>query len=108
MLQINIVTSIPYAPPFPFDAGSPVPGNYADDKYLYAFDLPFKFCFFGEEYEQVVVGTNGIITFNTDLANEYCPWSFSVSLPNSSLPTNAIMCYHDIYPLTSSGSGCII
>jgi gliding motility-associated-like protein len=101
-----IVTSIPYAPPFPFDAGSPVPGNYADDKYLYAFDLPFKFCFFGEEYEQVVVGTNGIITFNTDLANEYCPWSFSVSLPNSSLPTNAIMCYHDIYPLTSSGSGC--
>ncbi len=27
------VSSIPYNPPFPFNAGTPVPGQYADDTY---------------------------------------------------------------------------
>lgn len=47
----------------------------------------------------MVVGANGVITFNTTNANAYCSWSFTQSLPSASLFTNTIFgAYHDIDP----------
>lgn len=92
------VTSIPYNPPFPFSGGTPVSVN-TDDLWSGVITLPFDFCFYGQSYNQVVVGSNGVITFDVAQANGYCPWSFSASVPSNSLPMNAIFgAYLDIDP----------
>ena len=92
------VSSIPYAPPFPFSGGTGVSVN-TDDVYGGIIDLPFDFCFYGQSYNQVVVGSNGVISFNTAYANGSCPWSFTASVPSSSLPSNSIFgAYLDIDP----------
>ncbi|WP_218157950.1 fibronectin type III domain-containing protein [Pustulibacterium marinum] len=70
-----------------------------DDQYSGIIDIGFDFCFFGETYNQLVIGANGVISFNTSLANTFCPWSFSDQLPSPSLPTNAIFgVFQDINP----------
>lgn len=93
-----VVESIPYAPPYPFNQGTSLFIGI-DDIYSPAIALPFEFCFFGVNYNQIVVGSNGVISFDIADANAYCPWSFTASAPSAILPTNAIFgVYHDIDP----------
>lgn len=92
------VSSIPYAPPAPFTGGTQLFVNI-DDTWSEVIDLPFNFCFYGNMYSQIVVGTNGLITFDATLANDYCEWQFSDQVPSPNLPGNSIMgAYHDIDP----------
>lgn len=92
------VSSVPYAPPYPYNSGTSIFVGL-DDIWSDVINLPFDFCFFGNTYNQIVVGANGLISFNTSLANSYCTWSYSASLPSSSLYTNSIFgAYHDIDP----------
>ncbi|GIV26632.1 MAG: hypothetical protein KatS3mg027_0446 [Bacteroidia bacterium] len=93
------VTSIPFAPPYPI-AGSGIGVSVGtDDVWSPLVNLPFPFCFFGSTYNQCVIGSNGVISFNLSYASGYCPWSFSATCPSPSLPTNAIFgVYHDIDP----------
>ena len=91
------VTSIPYNPPFSYSGGTGVSVN-TDDVWSSPITLPFNFCFFGNSYNTVWVGSNGVLTFS-DPGTSYCPYSFSASVPSSSLITNAIFgAYHDIDP----------
>jgi len=93
-----IVSSVPYLPPFPFTGGTPVSVN-TDDVYSGVIALPFDFCFYGQSYNQVIVGSNGVISFDLTNASGSCPWSFTASVPSSSLPVNAIFgAYLDIDP----------
>jgi len=95
------VTSVAYSPPYAFNTGTAIMVNI-DDTWSSVINLPFNFCFFGNNYTQIVVGSNGVITFNTSNAGGYCPWSFSSTCPSSSLPTNSIFgAYHDIDPSVS-------
>ena len=92
------VTSIPYNPPYPFNAGIPAFVGI-DDIWSDIISLPFNFCFFGNTYNQIVIGANGLITFDIANANMYCPWPFTNSIPNPALPLNSISgAYHDIDP----------
>jgi len=92
------VSTIPYNPPFPYTGGTPVSVN-TDDVWSGVINLPFTFCFYGQAYNQVVVGSNGVISFNTSYANGFCPWQFSSSVPSPNLPLNAIFgAYVDINP----------
>jgi len=94
------VFSIPYNPPFPFTGGTPVSVN-TDDVYSGVITLPFNFCFYGQEYNQVIVGSNGVISFDLTNAGGYCPWSFSDFVPSNALPLNSIFgAYSDIDPGT--------
>lgn len=70
------VYSIPYAPPFPFDAGTKIFINQ-DDVWGNIIQLPFKFCFFENTYNQAVVGANGLISFNKYVANQSSGWSLT-------------------------------
>ncbi|MGV7108091.1 T9SS type A sorting domain-containing protein [Flavobacterium sp. U410] len=92
------VQSIPFNTPFALTGGT-VMDNTSDDKWSPTFNLPFNFCFYGQVYNKLLVGSNGVITF--DIAGEVlggtqspsgmCPFSFSTSIPNSSFPIkNAI------------------
>ena len=103
------VSSVSYAPPYPFSQGTPILVNL-DDVWSEAISLPFDFCFFDNVYNEIVVGANGVITFDTSYASpsgctwftcNTCAWGFNQSMPNSTgLPyRNSINGpYHDIDP----------
>ena len=74
-----------------------------DDQWSPLVPMGFNFNFYGTNYNQCVIGSNGIISFNSSNANGYCPWSLSASntLPNPSLSqcfNAAMLCYGDLYP----------
>ncbi len=93
------VSSIPYTP-FSYTSGTPILVNI-DDIWGSVINLPFTFCFFGNAYNQVVVGANGLISFDTAEAGQYCVWDITASgtLPTTNIYGNCIMGpYHDIDP----------
>ena len=93
------VSSIPYSP-FPYSGGTPVLINI-DDTWSPTVNLPFCFNFFGQNYNQFVIGSNAIITFDLTQANQYCQWPITNAIPANSTvsPVNCIMApWHDIDP----------
>ena len=102
------VSSTPYTPPYPFSGGTQLFIGI-DDIWSEVITLPFNFCFFGNTYNQLVIGTNGVISFDVSLASPpncaatftctYCNWPFSNTIPNTTgFPyQNSINgAYHDI------------
>ncbi|MFM7177612.1 MAG: beta strand repeat-containing protein, partial [Bacteroidota bacterium] len=100
--QTNNYLAIPitYAPN-PYNVGTPILVNI-DDTWSQVINLPFNFCFFGINYNQVVIGSNGIISFNTSYAGGFCQWNLQglpAGIPTTALPTASIMgIYQDIDP----------
>jgi gliding motility-associated-like protein len=96
------VSSIAYAPPYAYNAGTPLLVNI-DDRWSSALTIPFTFCFFGTPYTQLVAGSNGCITFNTGEAGLACAWSYTVSCPDINIISGStgpyiLGPYHDIDP----------
>lgn len=85
-----------YNPPVPLDQGTPLNANY-DDVFASKIDLPFRFCFFNQYFEAVVVGSNGMVIFDqSQLGNINYP-NVALQNPNSGLPKNSIFgAYHDM------------
>ena len=84
------VQPINYQNLFAYTGGQVIDAN-GDDSWSSVFNLPFKFCFYGQTYDKVVVGTNGVISFNSALAGQGCPWSYNTTIPNAGFPIkNAI------------------
>jgi gliding motility-associated-like protein len=112
VLQTGLTTSysassIPYAPPYSYSAGTPLSVN-TDDVWSGVLNIPFTFCFFGTAYTQLVAGSNGCISFNTVNANAYCAWSYTVSCPdpniiNGSTGPYILGPFHDIDPAVVTG-----
>lgn len=101
-----VVQSIPFQPPYPIDEGAGI-NITRDDYYGPVVNFPaasgeipaYRFCFFGQEQDGLVVGANGRINFNLNEANQYDAWSFDETLPtNTEHMMNTINgAYHDIY-----------
>ncbi len=92
------VASIPFSPPYAFNQGTPFSIN-TDDIWSGTINLPFAFCFYGSPYTQLVVGANGIISFDLSYSGDFCPWQFNQTIPSNGLPLNAIFgAYHDVDP----------
>jgi len=72
---------------FLFLGGTVIPPS-GDDYWSPEFVLPFSFNFYGNCYNSVLIGTNGLITF--DLTNNQpfgtCQWAFTQPIPNSNFP----------------------
>lgn len=102
------VSSIAYAPPYQFNClRNPVSVNI-DDRWSPVINLPFDFCFYGNNYNRCLMSSNGVITFDTttNTPGGYSAYSFSNNLPSTSLFTNAIFgVYHDIDPSISGEVG---
>jgi hypothetical protein len=107
------VSSIDYAPPFPFTGGTPVSAN-TDDVWSPIIPIPFDFCFFGETYSEMIIGSNGVVAFDFTQSDTmplgFCQWSFE---PNETIPdpvelfrTTIFGAYMDINPAVA-GSGQI-
>lgn len=82
---------------------NPTSLSLTDDVWSNTVNIGFPFTFYGISYNQCVVGSNGLISFNTSNANGYCPWGLNgiPPLPTPALPSaaNSIMLtYQDINP----------
>ena len=95
------VQAIPYAPPYQFNClQHPISVNI-DDVWSPIVNLPFNFCYYGNSYSSCIVGSNGIISFNTANAGLASGYAFSNNLPSTTgaLFANTIYgVYHDIDP----------
>lgn len=77
-----------------------------DDKWSNAIMLPFNFCFYGNTYNSIIVGDNGVISFDTEYADTECPYTIGGSIPSTALIHNAIFgAYHDMNN-SSNAFGC--
>lgn len=95
--------SIPYNP-YSYTTGTQVLVNI-DDTWTPVIPMPFCFDFFGNTYSQMVIGSNGILSFNTSVANGYCEWQITSPAPSTSSYDACIMApYQDIDPSIGSSS----
>ncbi|MCZ8330920.1 MAG: hypothetical protein O9282_06380, partial [Flavobacterium sp.] len=95
-----VVTSIPFCPQAPFENPSWInigPGSaFGDDDWSCPFTLPagMQFCFYGQNYTELNVGTNQVIRFPNPATfdcGDTCPWSYDTPIPNAGFPIkNAI------------------
>lgn len=103
-----IVEPIAYNPPRAFNGlANPVSVN-TDDVWSPLVTLPFDFCFYGNTYRDCLIGSNGVITFDTtnNSPEGSCEWDISyaqsANLPATShnaLIKNSIFgVFHDIDP----------
>ncbi len=72
-----------------------------DDRWSSVIPLGFNFDYFGNSYTNVVIGANGLLSFNDGLAGTFNEWNINAAdlLPSPNLPLNAIHgAYHDIDP----------
>ncbi|MCX8020917.1 MAG: gliding motility-associated C-terminal domain-containing protein [Chitinophagaceae bacterium] len=113
------VSSVPFAPyPFNNPTGTVISSIYIDDRYSPLIPMPFGFCFYGSTYNNMVVGSNGVITFEALCANANNAYTLTVGGQPQPIPYNggagptgiattyyprtAIMgAYHDIDPSAS-------
>lgn len=115
-----VVGTIPYNF-FPYSAsGTALTSIYSDDKFSAAIQLPFTFCFYGQNYTSCVIGSNGVITFDVSNANQSNAWPLTVSsvaqpipyaggtqnvISPAYYPKASIMgAYHDVDPSVTSTS----
>lgn len=96
-----VATEITYAPPYQFTClQNPVSVNI-DDVWSPTITLPFNFCFYGNNYNKCLMGSNGVITFDTtgNTPGGRSEWQFNTNLPSTTLFKNSIFgVYHDIDP----------
>ncbi len=100
--QINM--GFPCPPP-PVTGGTPTTIT-TDDDWSSVISLPFTFYYFGQAFNQLIIGDNGVVSFETNIpgqtAGGFCAWSFSDSAPSTNLFKNTIFgAYHDL--LISAG-----
>ncbi len=110
------VISIPYTPyAYTTPGGTTDPLVDADDNFSDSFFLPFPFCFYGNTYDKICVGSNGVITFDV-FTNARRPESYVINASNT-IPysggfpntidefyapkASIFLAYYDMNPLTS-------
>lgn len=100
------VNQINYQNLYPYTGGTVIPPT-DDDLFGPAFPLGFNFCFYGNTYTSIYIGTNGVISFNQPAPNNYCEWHFNETIPNEAFPIkNAIYgVYQDTDIRTTGSSG---
>lgn len=82
---------------------NPTTVTLSDDSWSGAINMGFSFDFYGNTYNQCVIGSNCIISFDLSEANGYCSWSLSGAgtMPNPGFDDalNSFMpAYQDINP----------
>jgi gliding motility-associated-like protein len=78
------LSSIPYNPYLYTSVGSnELTTLYVDDIYSAKIDIGFPFCFYDSVFTKLVVGSNGLITFDTANASCFNAWTITPTIPYS-------------------------
>ena len=72
-----------------FNAGTPLNAD-ADDLFFSKIDIPFNFCYFGKNYNKVIVGSNGVLTFDSSQLGKVNYPNVEELNPSITLPKNSI------------------
>ena len=103
------VTSIPFAPPFPFNGLANPLNPDIDDAWSPVDNLPFDFCFFGNTETEFQVGSNGVVRFDVDPGDTgggSNAWSFDMDIPTNMQDAigeaNILLPVHDMDPTESN------
>lgn len=95
--QCYSVAPIAYEPDT-FTAGTPI-APMADDQWSTPLQIGFPFCFYGNQYDKILAGTNSVLTFDTTQSGMYCPWPITSAIPTSADPMISIMMpWQDLLP----------
>ncbi len=82
----------------------------SDDSWSGLIPMGFTFNFYGANYNNCVIGSNGIVSFNSANANGICPWSLNgTPIPTPSIASannSAMIAYGDLNP-SNANSGPI-
>lgn len=62
-----------------------------DDGFSPSINIGFPFTFYGSTFNNLVIGSNGIVSFDTTNASGYCPWNITAGIPTNTYPMNSIM-----------------
>lgn len=85
--------TIPFSPA---PIGGTIVGGLSDDNVVGSFPIGFTFNFFGNDYTQFYIGSNGFVTFSAGMPSGCCSGQV---LPNASTPNNLIaLPWNDLYP----------
>jgi gliding motility-associated-like protein len=82
---------------------APTNVSLSDDVYSGVVNIGFTFNFYNNNYTQLVIGSNGLVSFDLAKANNYCAWALGGigTLPNATFAdarNSAMGCYQDINP----------
>ena len=58
-----VVNSIPYNA-FAYTGGTQLTSTYIDDVFSPLISIGFPFCFYGQTYNDIVIGSNAVVTFD--------------------------------------------
>lgn len=96
------MSNLPWNPPYPLTGGTSISTNgtssgITDDVWSSVIDIPFNFCFFGNNYNSLVIGSNGLLSFNASYAGNSCPWDLYddygthdyVTIPQTDFPNTS-------------------
>lgn len=83
------VSSGTYLPYGAYNGGTPVNAN-ADDFFTNKIKLPFSFCFFGNNYNEIVIGSNGVVSFDSNQLGKINYPNVEYTNPDPALPKNMI------------------
>jgi gliding motility-associated-like protein len=96
----------------PVTGGTPT-SIHTDDEWSGVITLPFDFVYFNQPYNQLIIGDNGVVSFDINRTtpenqrpNSFCRWSMSATdvLPNANLFRNTIYgAWHDLL-ITAGGT----
>jgi gliding motility-associated-like protein len=88
--------------------GTAVSSIYVDDTWSQAIGLPFPFCYYGNSFGSLLMGSNSAITFDIGRAGMGSGYSISSTtgaIPNTTYAPNMIFGpYHDIDPSNPSAN----
>jgi hypothetical protein len=82
-------------------AGTGTNLTLGDDQWSPVINLPFPFTFYGNVYNQCIIGSNGEVGFNIASANMYNTWPIGAPVPSINpldLRNTVMGPWHDLYP----------
>ena len=95
--QDYVVQSIGYNPPHSYNQESSLVN--LDDAYSDSIDIGFTFTFYGTEYDQLVIGSNGVLNFDLSNVNGFCDWALQGDIfpsPDFNELNSIFGAYHDM------------
>lgn len=97
------VSAIDYQDPISGLTNDAIVNVGGDDVWSSVLNLPFTFCFFNDSFDQFVLGDNGVITFDTSVADLESQFIRS-QIPSGNLIGNAIFgVFHDMLNVNKDG-----
>ncbi|MCT4560002.1 MAG: gliding motility-associated C-terminal domain-containing protein [Crocinitomicaceae bacterium] len=80
--------------------------SLGDDSWSAAINMGFNFSYYGQTYSQCIIGSNGIVSFNTGNAGGGCAWSLNgTPIPTGTMAAalnSAMGCYQDLNPANAN------